>query len=170
MSNNDSQQTHRKPTPLRSGSFTKAEDVFCNRKLISKEIYYETKHTIVLYNARPIVPGHSLIIPKRHVADFTDLGKTEALDMFGVIRRIKPLLLERYRCDSYTLTAQVGEGAGMTVNHFHMHIVPRRKDDRYGNDDNRIYDRLYGSIGRMSAKRKWIESEAKALRMQLKSR
>ena len=148
----------------------KGKDVFCNRKVLADQIYYETKHTIILYDIRPYLPGHSLAIPKRHITDFSELTKEEALDLFSAIKKVVPALLKRYKCDSYTLTAQVGKNAGMTVNHFHMHILPRKKGDRYSDDDNRIYGMLYGEIGRMSAKRKWIYSETAALRKQLEAK
>ena len=110
----------------------KGEDVFCSES-IEKGIFYKTRHTIALCDIAPVVYGHSLIIPRRHVLDFSELSSEELLDMQSVINKVKPVILKLYgdSSNSYDLTAQIGEYSGMSVRHLHFHIIPRKKNDEY---------------------------------------
>ena len=71
-------------------------------------------------------PGHPLLIPFRHVAglfDATDTGLT------ALVREAKTLLDEQFHPDGYNIGVNVGEAAGQTVTHFHIHVIPRYAGD-----------------------------------------
>ncbi len=123
------------------------KDAFCKKRVINSQVYYKTKYLYVLYNIKPILPGHSLIIPKRHVEFLSELKDEEWLEVIKVIRKVVPVLLKRYNADnSYNLAINVGPYSGRVVNHLHIHIIPRRKDDKYSKNSNRIYAGLYNDI------------------------
>lgn len=115
----------------------RGSDVFCT-PVIEKGIFYKTEHTIALADIAPVVYGHSLIIPRRHVLDIPELSDEETLDLFETIKRVKAVLLRLYgdKSNSYDLTAQVGEYSGMSVKHLHLHIIPRKKTDEYQEGKN----------------------------------
>ncbi len=101
---------------------------FCDPS-IAAVAYAETEDSRAIYNRAPLVPGHSLVIPKRHITRLQDLGLGELAGLFSMVQRISPLLLAAYGCDGCDLSMQLGESAGQTVAHLHVHVVPRRLGD-----------------------------------------
>jgi len=71
-------------------------------------------------------PGHLLLIPFRHVADFFD---AELAALLALVRDAKTLLDERFHPDGYNIGVNVGEAAGQTVMHLHVHVIPRYAGD-----------------------------------------
>ena len=77
----------------------------------------------------PVNPGHTLIVPFRHVASFFDTTLEERAAMQQLVDEIKILLDRRYRPDGYNLGVNVGDAAGQTVAHVHIHVIPRYAGD-----------------------------------------
>ena len=73
--------------------------------------------------------GHALIIPKRHVASYFDLTNHEREAMNLVLQYVKQKVDERCHPDGYNVGINVGEYAGQSVFHCHMHLIPRYKGD-----------------------------------------
>jgi len=96
---------------------------------IQSSTYAETLHCRAIYNRAPLVKGHSLVVPKRHVTRLEALSSVELTDLFGLARHVAALLLVAFDCDGYDLSLQQGASAGQTVAHLHAHIVPRRPND-----------------------------------------
>jgi len=143
---------------------SRKNDPFCNRESIWAVIYYETKYMNVLYNLYPVVKGHTLIVPKRHVKDLNELSEKEAVDLIKTIRYITPKLLRVYNADrSYNLVAQVGPYSGRSIEHLHIHIIPRNKYDMYRDYNDRLYADLRRFELEKLAKHK-IEREVERLR------
>jgi diadenosine tetraphosphate (Ap4A) HIT family hydrolase len=71
-------------------------------------------------------PGHPLVIPYRHVADFFD---AELAALLALLRDAKTLLDGRFHPDGYNIGVNVGEAAGQTVMHLHVHVIPRYAGD-----------------------------------------
>jgi len=143
---------------------SRKNDPFCNRESIWAVIYYETKYMNVLYNLYPVVKGHTLIVPKRHVKDLNELSEKEAVDLIKTIRYITPKLLRVYNADrSYNLVAQVGPYSGRSIEHLHIHIIPRNKYDMYRDYNDRLYADLRRFELEKLAKHK-IETEVERLR------
>ncbi len=82
-----------------------------------------------MYNIRPLIRGHSLIIPKRHVIDITELTQQELADFKRILQLVLPRLLKAFDATSYNLSINAGVHAGMVVEHLHFHIVPRSPND-----------------------------------------
>ncbi|MGC9204850.1 MAG: HIT domain-containing protein [Candidatus Micrarchaeia archaeon] len=115
-------------------------DIFCNKENLRKQVYYEAKYTYALYNLYPVVKGHTLFIPKRHVTSINELKLEEAVDMIKAIRYVVPKLLKFYHADdSYNLVAQVGPYSGRSQEHLHIHVVPRNKFDIYQDYNDKLY-------------------------------
>jgi diadenosine tetraphosphate (Ap4A) HIT family hydrolase len=115
-------------------------DVFC-KESINFTTYYETELNRVVYSIKPVLPGHSLIIPKRHIIYATELNNKEVIDILEIIKKVIPVLLKEYESsESYDIVMQMGNYSGMSVKHLHMHIIPRSKKDSYQVDNNRIYE------------------------------
>ncbi len=108
------------------------DDPFCKESVL-EGAFYTTKHMMAVYDIAPVVKGHSLIIPKRHVSDIRMLSSEEMLDMLETMKRVSVVIFRLYGdgSDSYDLTAQIGRYSGMSIKHLHMHFIPRRGDDQY---------------------------------------
>lgn len=105
-----------------------ADCPFCSGN-IAAATYAETEWARALYNRAPLTPGHSLIVPGRHVTRLQDLSLGELAGLFELARCAARLLMAAYGCDGYDLSLQEGTSAGQTVAHLHLHIVPRRPHD-----------------------------------------
>ncbi len=78
----------------------------------------------------PVTPGHTLVIPKRHVADYFELTKEEH-DAIRELVRDQKLRLEAMdpAVSGFNLGVNVGQDAGQTIFHVHVHLIPRRHGD-----------------------------------------
>lgn len=77
----------------------------------------------------PVSPGHILIIPKRHVKTCFELTEEEIKDMFSLLNEMKFYIDNIYKPDGYNVGFNVNMAGGQTVEHCHMHIIPRYDGD-----------------------------------------
>jgi bis(5'-adenosyl)-triphosphatase len=106
-------------------------------------IFLQTPHSVAFVNLRPIVPGHVLVLPRRVVPHLRDLhlDTGEYDDLWRTVRTVQAILSQRYSdATDFNVAVQDGPGAGQSVPHVHVHILPRRTGDLARNDD--IYDAL----------------------------
>ncbi len=101
---------------------------FCNLEK-DIEIICETENCVAFYDGFPVNPGHALIVPKRHVANYFELSRVEVQAMQSMLRRVRLIIDERYHPDGYNIGVNVNEAAGQSVFHVHMHLIPRYKGD-----------------------------------------
>ena len=104
----------------------------------------ETLHRVYLRNetcyARfdnfPASPGHTQIVPLRHVDSFFDLTPQELKDAHALLSASRAALQEMHHPDAWNIGVNDGEAAGRTVHHLHIHLIPRHvgdmKDPRAG--------------------------------------
>lgn len=92
-------------------------------------IYASSNNFRALYNIAPILPGHSLIIPKWHVQSMTELSEAELGEMMVFARDMVKILSRQLKTKSFNFIIQEGAEAGQTVNHLHLHLIPRRIGD-----------------------------------------
>lgn len=128
-------------------------DIFCS-KSIRDGIFFESKYTIAIYDIAPVVPGHSLIIPKRHVSNFIDLKKIEFEDIFKTLNKVLPILISLYgdKSFSYNIISQVGQFSGMSVKHIHIHLIPRKSDDKFNTNNEDIYRHIDNKTKKLNKK------------------
>lgn len=84
------------------------------------------------YSARDtyaVSPGHTVVIPNRHVASFFELTPEEVAACMELIREEKKLIDEEYKPDGYNIGVNVGPAAGQSIHHVHIHVIPRYKGD-----------------------------------------
>lgn len=93
-----------------------------------------------MVNLRPIVPGHVLICSNRVAPLLSDLDDDEYDDLWRTVRTVQRVLRRQYNCDAFNVAVQDGSGAGQSVPHAHVHVLPRFCGDLERNDD--IYDEL----------------------------
>lgn len=81
------------------------------------------------YDKFPVSRGHLLIIPRRHLADWFDTTTEERLALFALADEARTLLLETFAPGGFNLGINVGEVAGQTIAHVHLHVIPRYRGD-----------------------------------------
>ena len=101
---------------------------FCDKNIMSS-VFYRQGNTLAIYNIAPVLPGHSLIITERHFTSLLDLSKEEMLEFFTTARKALQILMKAFHTDAFDWSVQEKPEAGQTIEHLHLHIVPRLKDD-----------------------------------------
>ena len=107
-----------KPTPC----------TYCS--LAQARIVEESALSIAFKDAFPVSPGHTLVIPKRHIGSWFDITSDEQLALLDLLARAKTVLQDEFNPDGYNIGINDGRAAGQTVPHLHMHLIPRYKDDQ----------------------------------------
>jgi diadenosine tetraphosphate (Ap4A) HIT family hydrolase len=100
---------------------------FCN--LDKSRVILANAHALAIYDGYPISPGHTLLIPKRHVASFFELTAEEQTAMFFLLAEMRQLLLTERNPDGFNIGINDGAAAGQTVMHLHIHLIPRYAGD-----------------------------------------
>jgi diadenosine tetraphosphate (Ap4A) HIT family hydrolase len=101
---------------------------FCT--LPANRILRENVDGMVIDDGFPISPGHTLIIPRRHMGSFFDLSETERNSLLSLLEDAKWRLDKEFRPDGYNIGINDGSVAGQTVPHLHIHLIPRFHGDR----------------------------------------
>jgi diadenosine tetraphosphate (Ap4A) HIT family hydrolase len=73
--------------------------------------------------------GHVIVVPKRHVADFFEMTAEEQLAVVELLRGARQLIQGEYSPDGYNVGVNVGEAAGQSRMHVHVHLIPRYLGD-----------------------------------------
>jgi diadenosine tetraphosphate (Ap4A) HIT family hydrolase len=108
---------------------TKESDCpFCNPDS-ERELIVESATAYAIYDKFPVSEGHALIIPKRHCLDYFDLTFKEQAACIFMQNKVKEILTARFNPDGFNIGINIGESAGQTVHHVHIHLIPRYKGD-----------------------------------------
>ena len=105
--------------------------IFCkiaNGEIPSRTIEENEMFRVVL-DVGPATKGHALILPKSHCRNLLDLPDETASEVMKMAKKVALKMKDRLHCDGVNLVQNNEEAAGQTVFHFHMHVIPRFKDD-----------------------------------------
>ena len=100
---------------------------FCH--LDDTKIISQDDLVITIRDGFPISPGHTLIIPKRHIASFFAATDTEHKALLQALTIAKTELEQKYAPDGYNIGINDGIAAGQTIQHLHIHLIPRYAGD-----------------------------------------
>lgn len=100
---------------------------FC--QIEKNRMVIENEHAFVIYDGYPISLGHSLIIPKRHIASFFEAKQEEQISLLELLNQMQLNLIEEFMTDGFNVGINVGKAAGQTVMHLHIHLIPRYLGD-----------------------------------------
>ncbi len=82
-----------------------------------------------IFDNFPVSPGHVLIIPKRHEADYFILEEHEKNDLWKMVDKVRNLLNEKYHPDGFNVGIKIDHATGQTIFHVHIHVIPRHIGD-----------------------------------------
>ena len=100
---------------------------FCS--LPAERIVETNGQALAVADAFPVSAGHTLVVPRRHVTSFFELTEDEVAAVYAVLRRVKVRLDETLKPGGYNVGVNIGQVAGQTIAHVHVHLIPRYADD-----------------------------------------
>ena len=108
--------------------------IFC--KIINKEIpsklIYEDDDFLAILDVAPATKGHVLILPKEHAATLLDLSDDKASKILVLAKKIIKAMKEVHGFTNYNIIQNNGRIAGQTVDHYHLHLIPRYSVEEMG--------------------------------------
>jgi len=100
---------------------------FCT--IATDKIVDQNTHTFTVRDTLPISPGHTLIIPKRHIASIFEATKDEVVALLNALQQARTQLLKESSPDGFNIGINDGLAAGQTILHLHIHVIPRYTGD-----------------------------------------
>jgi histidine triad (HIT) family protein len=116
--------------------------IFCKiaKKEIESYVIEETENFISFLDIKPHAPGHTLLIPKKHVANLEELPQELGEEFVFLSKRLITLLSKALETKDFTIGINHGKLAGQAVEHLHLHFIPRFKDDKGGSIHSVVYN------------------------------
>jgi histidine triad (HIT) family protein len=96
------------------------------------EVIYKTETVMAFFPDEPITLGHTLVIPRVHVADFLVASNEIACDVVSASRHVGKYIMRALSAEGLNVITSVGEAASQSVFHLHVHVVPRWQNDAFG--------------------------------------
>lgn len=119
----------------------KVECIFCkiiNSEIPSKKIY-EDENVLAFLDINPSSPGHTLVVPKRHIVDLQEIDDDDLLNLMKICKNLSKKIVSVLDADGYSILQN--NGIAQDVKHFHLHIIPK-----YSNDKTMDIDEVYKKI------------------------
>ena len=85
--------------------------------------------TFTKTDSYPVSKGHTLVIPKRHISSYFECTDNERLELWSLVEQVKTELEDTFAPDGFNIGINVGEAAGQTIPHMHIHVIPRYSGD-----------------------------------------
>lgn len=105
--------------------------LFCKiiGKEIPAEIIYEDDKTVAILDINPRAPGHTMVLPKFHSETILDFPENEIESLFLAVKKITQMIQEGLNPEGFTIGINHGKISGQVVDHLHIHVIPRFKND-----------------------------------------
>lgn len=109
----------------------KDDCIFCKlaNGIIPTNAIYEDDDFKVILDLSPATRGHALILPKEHADNLFELPDETAKKLLPLAKKLANNMAQKLQMDGLNLVQNNGEVAGQTVMHFHLHMIPRYKED-----------------------------------------
>ena len=105
--------------------------LFCGiaKKEIPAEIIYEDEKTLAILDTNPRAPRHTMVLSKTHSETILDLPENEVGPLFSAVKKITGLIQKSLNPEGFTIGINHGKISGQVIDHLHIHIIPRFKND-----------------------------------------
>tara|TARA_B100001248_G_C27344572_1_gene438027 strand:+ start:73 stop:441 length:369 start_codon:yes stop_codon:yes gene_type:complete len=97
--------------------------------LDNRERIFENSVGFVIFDKFPVSKGHCLIIPNRVYSDYFDSSEEEIIGLNKLLFKTKKYLDEKFNPSGFNVGINCGKVSGQTVDHLHIHIIPRYPKD-----------------------------------------
>ncbi len=105
--------------------------IFC--KILNGDIpsnkVFENDNFIAILDAFPANEGHTLVIPKKHFENIFEIDEETLKEGYAIAKRIASSIKKSLNMENINILQNNGVLAGQTVNHFHIHVIPRLEND-----------------------------------------
>lgn len=101
------------------------------RREIPAEIIYEDDETLAFLDAKPLNPGHTLVVPKKQVRNILDVDDKTLASVMRTVQKISVALRDTLGAEGINIGINNEPTAGQVVFHFHAHVIPRYINDGY---------------------------------------
>ncbi|MDP8957363.1 MAG: HIT family protein [Actinomycetota bacterium] len=98
----------------------------------SVQLVCETRSWLAFFPDEPATPGHTLVVPRRHVTDLWEATTDEAVALTAGAVRVGRSIQAVLNPDGMNLITSAGRAAEQSVFHLHLHVVPRWRRDGFG--------------------------------------
>lgn len=107
------------------------ECLFCKiiRKEIPAQFVYEDDASVAVLDVNPRAPGHTMVLPRAHASHLLELEEGSVGPLFRTVKHVTEALQRTFSPDGFTIGINHGRAAGQAIDHLHVHIIPRWKDD-----------------------------------------
>ena len=106
--------------------------IFC--KIVNKQIpsdtIYEDEDFKVIMDISPAAKGHAILLAKKHYENLFELEDVIGAKALPVVRKVAQAMKEELCFEGLNILQNNGEAAGQAVSHFHIHLIPRKKEDQ----------------------------------------
>jgi len=100
---------------------------FCS--IANDNIIAQDALSFTVRDTLPVSPGHTLILPKRHISSIFEVTREEASALWAALQQARLQLLEEFSPDGFNIGVNDGIAAGQTIPHLHIHLIPRYRGD-----------------------------------------
>lgn len=90
---------------------------------------YEDDLVIAFLDVNPASHGHTLVVPKEHFSNMTTCPKNILDHVFEVAQLVAQAQIAQLGADGVNIISNIGKAAGQSVEHFHVHVIPRYHND-----------------------------------------
>ena len=105
------------------------EECFFCKCISNAEFQFQNNLAIARFDDFPVNKGHIEIISKRHIKDWWSTTLEERILIFNLIDEVKKYIDDKYNPDGYNIGMNLGEMAGQSIMHLHVHLIPRYTGD-----------------------------------------
>jgi diadenosine tetraphosphate (Ap4A) HIT family hydrolase len=102
---------------------------FCDNKEVQDRAIYRDDLVWAFPTYQPVVPGHILVVPVRHLDKIDQLTDEETVAMKNLVIKMKNALKKTFDAEGFNCAWNEGEMAGQSVMHLHLHVLPRKTGD-----------------------------------------
>jgi len=105
--------------------------IFCKiiDKSIPSKVLFENDKNLAFLDIFPVSEGHTIVIPKNHYKNLEEIPNNELSELFEIVKKVSILIHKKLKVDGYNILQNNFRAAGQVVNHFHVHIIPRSRED-----------------------------------------
>lgn len=116
--------------------------LFCKiaKKEVKSYLLLETDNFLTFLDIHPHAPGHSLVIPKKHISNLKELDEKLGDEFIKIIKETMILINKSLKTTDFTLGINEGPLSGQAIFHLHFHIIPRFKNDNGGSIHSVVYN------------------------------
>lgn len=107
------------------------ECIFCQivKKKIPSQILFESDTNLAFLDIFPVSKGHTIVVPKNHYNNLEDIPVNELTELYETVKSLSSLIHKKLKIDGYNILQNNFRAAGQVINHFHVHIIPRSRED-----------------------------------------